>query len=164
MLFFRHQNSAISDIITIVSQANNSLTILTSQTGQELTISFDDIDFFQFDPFTHQNLPQENPIISNGEKFVIKKTDKNYEFITMPPVQIFGQITSIDNQILNIVSNGKNQTAKISDQTIFLSPNKDLITFESLAVGEFVFIYSDYSAYYNQTTNIPAASIQIMNK
>ena len=163
LLFLPKNNHNFSETSTVISTDNSTITILTDQTSQELTISLSEISFFQFDPFKHQNLPQTNYQATSGQKYVVEKTSNDYNFISMPPVQLFGQVTSIDNNTINILSNGNNLTAKISDQTIFLSPEKNLILPDSISIGTFVFIYSDYSAYDNQTTNIPAASVQIIN-
>jgi hypothetical protein len=137
--------------IEIIDNISNQITPVTTK------------NIFQFDPKTHQNNPIAIDNLSiNDQATFFCTTINQCQLVKMPPISLLGVIENINEQNITITSNSKKFSLSTNSDTTYLDQNKTTIKPDSIAPGQVIFIYSDYSATPGQTENIPTTSIQII--
>ncbi len=116
----------------------------------------------KFDPYTHDNTAITISDLKTSDHIVLLTENQNYHVVLMPPNSINGIISHLSPEKITILSQDNSFDFLIDKKTVYLNPTNQQITYETLLVGNMVFIYSDYSDNDLENNTPLAASIQIM--
>ena len=147
----------------IISLEPEQMLLLYTNQFESISIDTNRItNIDKFDPYTHDNTAITISDLKTSDHIVLLTENKNYHIVLMPPHSINGIISHLSPDKITILSQDKSFDFLINEKTVYLNPTNQQIIYETLLVGNMVFIYSDYSDNDLENNTPLAASIQIM--